>query len=222
MPTAARAAETAVRHFEEHESELNAFPHAIVVCFFRFLFAATVLASTLAAAQPPSASANAERIEAFVREGCPHCAKAEEFLAALQGTPVVHRGARRAKEPAALARLKEIAKAQGSGSVRVPAIPRGQLIVGYSPEANTDRLIRDALARKPRRRGAAGADGAGACEAEESLSCAAGPEARPAPERRVSKSRCSAGRSRSTTSACRCSPWPWACSTASIRARCGC
>jgi glutaredoxin len=149
--------------------------------------AATPPAAAAAAATPPAATpafTRAADVEAFVREGCPHCAKAEIFLAALgRERPQLVISVRDVgKDPAALARLKEIAKAQGSGSVRVPAVyAGGQLIVGYSPEANTDRLIRDALASKPVAAPAhTGADGA--CEAEESLSCAAGPEAQPAPD----------------------------------------
>ena len=151
--------------------------------------AASLPAAAAAAATPPAATPAVTRpadVEAFVREGCPHCAKAEVFLAALgRERPQLVISVRDVgKDPAALARLKEIAKAQGSGSVRVPAVyAGGQLIVGYSPEANTDRLIRDALASKPVAAPApAGADGAGACEAEESLSCAAGPEVQPAPD----------------------------------------
>jgi len=52
-------------------------------------------------------------IEAFVREGCPHCAKAEGFLARLgqerTDLKIVIRDVQ--KEPAALARLQEVAKA---------------------------------------------------------------------------------------------------------------
>ena len=109
---------------------------------------------------PPSALASAD-VEAFVREGCPHCAKAEAFLVALgREQPrlvIVVRDVGR--EPAALARLKEIAKAQGSGDVRVPAVyVGGQLIVGYSPEANTDQLY-------PRRTGPSGRRRSGARDA---------------------------------------------------------
>jgi glutaredoxin len=139
---------------------------------------------------PPSALASAD-VEAFVREGCPHCAKAEAFLVALgREQPrlvIIVRDVGR--EPAALARLKEIAKAQGSGDVRVPAVyVGGQLIVGYSPEANTDKLIRGALAHRGGG-GAApgtpatGSGASGACDVEESLSCAAGPAAQNAPDR---------------------------------------
>ncbi len=139
---------------------------------------------------PPSALASAD-VEAFVREGCPHCAKAEAFLVALgREQPrlvIVVRDVGR--EPAALARLKEIAKAQGSGDVRVPAVyVGGQLIVGYSPEANTDQLIRSALAHRAGGEAAPGTPAAGpgasaACEAEEGLSCAAGPEAQTGSDR---------------------------------------
>jgi glutaredoxin len=152
-----------------------------------WIAAAAAVAATPAVAAPAAVPPGVERpadVEAFVREGCPHCAKAEVFLAALgKERPQLVISIRDVgKDPAALARLKDIAKAQGTGNVRVPAVfAGGQLIVGYSPEANTDRLIRDALARKPvAGQPPAGADGAGACEAEESLSCAAGPESAPA------------------------------------------
>jgi hypothetical protein len=92
------------------------------------------------------------------------------------------------REPAALARLKEIAKAPGSGDVRVPAVyVGGQLIVGYSPEANTDKLILSTLAHRAggeaaQAAPAAGSPAPGACDAEAGLSCAAVPEAQNAPD----------------------------------------
>ena len=130
--------------------------------------------ATRSAAQPVD-------IEAFVREGCPHCAAAEAFLATLGKERPELRIAIRdvGSEPAALRRLKEVAQAQGMGSVRVPAVfLRGQLIVGFSPEAGTDKLIRAALARKPAdaQSPAVAASGPG-CEAQEGLSCQAGPGA---------------------------------------------
>ena len=125
-------------------------------------------------------------IEAFVREGCPHCATAEAFLATLSKERPELKIAISdvGKEPSALARLKAIAKAQRTDSVRVPAtFVRGQLIVGYSPEANTDKLIRAALASKSAATAAPLAvEGAAACDAEESLSCKAGPEVLPGAE----------------------------------------
>ena len=136
----------------------------------------------LAAGSPPALAADANRIELFVREGCPHCAQAEAFMEQLRRErpqlSVVVRDV--TKEPAALARLQELVQAQGGGLARVPAaFVNGQLILGYSSEASTDKLIRSALAGN---RVAAAAGGeAGSCEAEESLSCSAG-AARPAPE----------------------------------------
>ena len=120
-------------------------------------------------------------IEAFVRDGCPHCAAAEAFLATLgQERPELAIAIRDVgKDPAALDRLKELAQAQGDAPLRVPALfVRGQLIVGYSPEAGTDRLIRAALAATPAPSSPApAAEGAPSCDAQGSLSCQAGPEA---------------------------------------------
>ena len=142
---------------------------------------------------PPAASAPADRpadIEVFVREGCPHCAAAEAFLATLaRDRPALRIVIRDvSKEPAALDRLKELATTRGAGNVRVPAIFVGdQLIVGFSPEASSDRLVLDALARKPmaaKKAGAGAAGDAGTCDAEEGLSCNAGPDAEaPTPQR---------------------------------------
>lgn len=116
-------------------------------------------------------------IEVFVREGCPHCAKAEEFLAGLrQERPDLRVSIRDiGKEPAALERLKQIAEGQG-GTVRVPAFYlRGQLIVGYSDEETSGQLIRNVLATN-HGGGVPAAGEAGSCEAEESISCEAGDE----------------------------------------------
>jgi len=127
-------------------------------------------------APPPAA---AERlIEAFVREGCPHCTQAEAFLAQLGGEDPTLRIVVRdvGREPAALDRLKELARASPGAVARVPAVyAGGQLIVGYSLEARTDRLIRAALAGQV---GASepGAPDAGTCAAEDdALACAAQP-----------------------------------------------
>ncbi len=117
-------------------------------------------------------------VEAFVREGCPHCAAAEAFLATLAGERPELRITVRdvGKEPSALARLTEIAKAKGADGVRVPSVyARDQLIVGFSPEAGTDRLVRAALAAtaSPTPQDV---DEAAACDAAVSLSCKAGPD----------------------------------------------
>jgi glutaredoxin len=142
-------------------------------------FAVLLLPPDRAAAQ--TSAADAQRIEAFVREGCPHCATAEEFLAELakerSTLTIVIRDVQ--KEPAALDRLKELAQAANAGVVRVPAIyVNGQLIVGFSREAGTDRLVRAALAGSHTGQVAGSA---GTCEAEdEALACPKTSAAQPA------------------------------------------
>jgi len=134
-------------------------------------------------ASVPETSTQAADIEVFVREGCPHCAKAEEFLARLQqeqpGLRIVIRDVSR--EPAAMKRLQRISEQQHAAAVRVPAFALGgQLIVGFSDEASTGQLIRDSLvsAYPPNQRTDVVAD----CEATERLTCTADaplPKAKP-------------------------------------------
>ncbi len=100
-------------------------------------------------------SGQAADIEVFVREGCPHCAKAEEFLAKLQreqpGLRIVIRDVGR--EPEALERLQRVAQSHGDTVVRVPSfVLGGELHVGFSDEATTGRLIRYSLTRIQRQR----------------------------------------------------------------------
>lgn len=130
--------------------------------------------STLHAASKEASTQPAD-IEVFVREGCPHCASAEEFLAALKlqrpELRIVIRDVR--KDPAALERLKRIAENQAGINARVPAFAvGGQLIIGFSAEANTGQLILDSLGHFPLKIPEAGSDPAN-CEAEDRLSCGA-------------------------------------------------
>lgn len=123
--------------------------HALRRFAFRFLAALALLASPAAALAQAAPPAAAHRIEAFVRDGCPHCAAAEAFLAALgkerPELEIVVRDVQ--KEPAAMERLKDLARETNAGAPRVPAVyAGGQLIVGFSKEASTDKLIRAALA----------------------------------------------------------------------------
>ena len=114
-------------------------------------------------------------VEVFVREGCPHCAKAEEFLARLARERPdldivirdVTQGARRAAAPAGNRHA-----ADRRGNARVPAFfVGGQMIFGYSEEASTDKLIRGALqGQKARPRPAA--EGL-SCAAQEDSTCRA-------------------------------------------------
>jgi glutaredoxin len=137
-------------------------------------------------ATAPSATGRPADIEIFVREGCPHCAKAEAFLGALgRDRPELRIVVRDVgKDPAALARLREIAGAQGAGNVRVPATRVGdRLIVGFSPEASSDRLILDALAREPATIAApTGAADVGVCDTDANLSCDAGSDTGASPK----------------------------------------
>ena len=115
-------------------------------------------------------------IDVFVRNGCPHCAKAELFLQALKREQpalriVIHDVS---EEPEALAQLQRLAKDQGLDAVRVPAFQvGGQLIVGFSDEITTGQLVRNALvqAQTPKNLGASGS-----CEALQPLPCKAGAE----------------------------------------------
>jgi glutaredoxin len=113
-------------------------------------------------------------VEVFLREGCPHCAKAKEFLEGLaRERPelrIVFRDVRR--DPSALSRLREITEAQGSVSVPTFDV-HGHIIVGYSDEATTGKLILNALSES-RLHSRQSGQSAGSCEAEESLSCEAG------------------------------------------------
>lgn len=111
-------------------------------------------------------------IEAFVKQGCAHCAQAEVFLKKLAGEKpdlkIVLQDLD--QDPAVLARLKEIA-AMSSVSIRVPAFwVHGQLIIGFSDEQTTGQLIREALVQtklQPL------TDASASCDLEGSLSCEA-------------------------------------------------
>lgn len=138
----------------------------------------SLLIAVESASAAPPATSQPVVIEVFVREGCPHCEDAERFLSELgrerPALKIVVRDVQ--KDSAALDRLKQIAQQRKAGSPRVPAIDvNGQLIVGFSREAGTEKLIRDAL------EGRAAAPGPGApvstCDAEEDLACQRAPTA---------------------------------------------
>jgi glutaredoxin len=146
-----------------------------VIVFLTFILSAT--AFTAGAVLLPDKSSvpavPANDIEVFVRNGCPHCAKAELFLQRLKreqpALKIVSHDV--VEESAALAQLHQLAKNSGLGAVRVPAFWVGeQLIVGYSDEITTGQLIRNALAQTKIRKNQAAS---GSCEAEQPFSCEA-------------------------------------------------
>jgi glutaredoxin len=107
-----------------------------------------LLGPLLASAQAVQSATPRVDIEVFVREGCPHCAAAEEFLAKLKREqPQLAISIRDVnKEPEALQRLTALTREHG-GVARVPAFFVGnQLLFGYSEAARSDLLIRNALA----------------------------------------------------------------------------
>jgi glutaredoxin len=123
--------------------------------------------------QKPNLPAQSADIEAFIREGCPHCVRAEAFLEKLKleqpGLSIVVRDV--SEEPAALQRLEQLAERQATAA-RVPAFfVGGELITGFSDDAGTGQLIRDSLARK---RNQSRITAAASCGAEESAPCKAG------------------------------------------------
>ena len=147
-----------------------------VIVFLTFILSATAFTAGAVLLPDKSnvAAVQANDIEIFVRNGCPHCAKAELFLQRLKreqpALKIVSHDV--VEEPAALAQLHQLAKNNGLGTVRVPAFWVGdQLIVGYSDEITTGQLIRNALAQTKIRINQAGS---GSCEAEQPLACEAG------------------------------------------------
>lgn len=91
-------------------------------------------------------------LEVFVREGCPHCTAAKEFLADLKKRRPALRISLRDVEadPAALSRLADLASRLKIQPVGVPAFyVDGELIVGYGGAATTGARITHLLDRAP-------------------------------------------------------------------------
>jgi len=145
--------------------------------FFVFVWLSTfgfssITFAGITPALPTKADESAD-IEVFVQQGCPHCADAEAFLQALKHeqptlSVIIHDVI---QDPSALERLQILARNQGTKAARVPAFQvGGQLIFGYSKEAGTDRLIRNALTKvqTPKIQ-----DSSGSCEIQGALTCEA-------------------------------------------------
>lgn len=118
----------------------------------------------------------AATIEVFVRDGCPHCAKAKQYLQTLKSRQpslnIVMQNVE--QQSTALDRLRELAKNLQINTVRVPAFYVGdQLIIGFSDDITTGMLIENALKQNPASQKTVNSQStSGSCEAkEENLSC---------------------------------------------------
>jgi glutaredoxin len=146
----------------------------LVLCVFFFRSRAFAEQNIVVENNTQASVLSSADIDVYVREGCPHCAKAEQFLQILQHEQptlkiYIHDVV---KEPKALEKLEQLAKKQALGAVRVPAFYiAGQLLVGYSDEITTGQLIRNNLLQGQAQKKQ---DASGSCEAKESLSCESG------------------------------------------------
>jgi glutaredoxin len=101
-----------------------------------FVLAVFVFTAVAARAQEPPP------LEVFSRPGCPHCARAEEFLAGLERRRVVEITRHDvSRDPAARTRLQSLAHAAGLA----PGVPafyaRGRLLVGFRDAETTGREL---------------------------------------------------------------------------------
>ncbi|MDD5276717.1 MAG: glutaredoxin [Methylovulum sp.] len=160
--------------------------HLFLPCFAKFFLALLflVFAGLSSAAEsipaqtaaPPNVVSQTNDIEVFVREGCPHCAKAETFLHSLSlEQPALRIRIRDIyRDPSALQRLKQLATDTHTGMVKVPAFYlNGQLLVGYTDEMTTGKLIRAELAQARAEKMPSDDGSGGSCEAVPSPSCTA-------------------------------------------------
>jgi glutaredoxin len=102
----------------------------------------------LAASLAMGASEQPVDIEVFTRPGCPHCAEAEHFLAALARERPELRIVSRdvVADRAALDRLRALATTRGRTGLGVPAfVVGGELLIGFTGPDTTGREIRRLL-----------------------------------------------------------------------------
>ena len=101
---------------------------------------------------PPVTSVAGVDVEVFVQPGCPHCEAARRWLGALRRErpqvvvvehDVLH-------EPAALARLRDLATFAGAKAVATPALlVRGTLLIGWRDDATSGARVTALLASAP-------------------------------------------------------------------------
>lgn len=105
-----------------------------------------------AGAVQPNVQTDVQVIAVFGRPGCPYCARAKVFLDALEArrpdVQVIHYNV--LADPAALARLRQIAAEAGHERLAVPAIlvggEPGNLIIGFDQSETTGQQIEALLA----------------------------------------------------------------------------
>lgn len=142
-------------------------------CFLVFVWLSAFGLNSISFAELPTKSEESADVELFMQQGCPHCADAKAFLQALKNeqptlSVIIHDVD---QKPETLIRLQRLAQHQGIKSVRVPAFQvEGQLIFGYSDEAGTDQLVRNALTKiqTPKTQ-----DNSSSCEIKGSSTCTA-------------------------------------------------
>ncbi|WP_300453696.1 glutaredoxin family protein [Accumulibacter sp.] len=129
------------------------FPTPSWLSRFR-LIGAVLCLLVLSAGQSQAVAAAPERprleIEAFLKEGCPHCTAAKAFLADLAverpDLRISLRDIRR--DPDALARLNELSRQAGVAPAGVPTIRIGaELVIGFDTPATTGEQVRALLDR---------------------------------------------------------------------------
>jgi glutaredoxin/cytochrome c biogenesis protein CcdA len=106
------------------------------------------LGGLASAAPAPSTVEEPADIEVFVRQGCPHCAAAKTFLAALERErPSIRIRLRDLdRDPGARARLQALAAQLKTPTVGVPAFHvRGTLLIGFETAETTGQRIRAVL-----------------------------------------------------------------------------
>lgn len=108
----------------------------------RAVVLALALAGTTRAAEAPAF------LEVFSRPGCPHCAKAESWLAGLEARRPSLRVLRHdiSRDPAAAERLERLSREAGHPGGLVPTfLAGGRLVVGFRDAATTGRTLESLL-----------------------------------------------------------------------------
>jgi glutaredoxin len=116
--------------------------HLIFFMVRHAMLLALALAGAGWAAEPPAV------MEVYSRPGCPHCARAEDWLAGLESRRPSVRVRRHdlSRDPEAAARLERLSRLAGHPGALVPSFLVGdRLVVGFRDGATTGRFLEDLL-----------------------------------------------------------------------------